>query len=152
MGGALTIRIANAFRPWALNMSLFAVQTFILLGLGCLGFTEGRMMQLRKHYEDRRNKHQEEFNAKQEEMLKRIQQLETENATEKNSNQEAEDHKRKGKARREMDVDHVIKDYDKNIREANYNINETAEAEAREQKQLKELKDHFGKVNAEHDA
>merc|ERR1719335_561345 len=28
-------------------------------------FTEGRMMQLRKHYEDRRNKHQEEFNAKQ---------------------------------------------------------------------------------------
>merc|ERR1719261_1803013 len=85
------------------------------------------MMQLRKHYEDRRNKHQEEFNAKQEEMLKRIQQLETENATKKNSNQEAEDHKRKGKARREMDVDKVIKEYDMNIREKNYSINENVD-------------------------
>merc|ERR1712125_149693 len=59
--------------------------------------------------------------------------------------------KKKTVKRYEMDVETVIKQYDTQVKDMAYTLNEHQELQKKEAKQLQELREHFEKVDAEKD-
>jgi len=110
-----------------------------------------RMTSLRTRYENRMKEFQEVFNARKEEMDKKIENLKLKNQKLRADSNEGEAVQKKAVRRYEMDVDAEIKKYDTTIKEVAYNLNEHTEGWRREQKDLMELKEHFSKVDSEKD-
>merc|ERR1712060_107984 len=108
-----------------------------------------RMNGLRMRYETRMREHQEAFDAKRDELEKKINFLKDSNQKLRLASQEEETAKKKQAKRYEMDVEAVIKDYDFKVKEMAYNLSEYDELFKREQRQLGELREHFEKVDEE---
>lgn len=108
-----------------------------------------RMNALRTRYENRMKEYQEQFNGRKEDYLKKITALKEKNTKTRAQSNEDELAKKKTVRRYEMDVENVIKQYDTTIKEMAYNLNEHQEGFKKEEKQLKELKEHFEKVDSE---
>merc|ERR1711865_822350 len=110
-----------------------------------------RMNSLRTRYENRMKEFQDQFNARKDEMEKRIENLKLKNKKLRDESQDDEVVKKKAVRRYEMDVESEIRKYDTTIKEMAYNLNEHQEGFRKEQKQLLELKEHFSKVDSEKD-
>jgi hypothetical protein len=108
-----------------------------------------RMNSLRTRYENRMKEYQDQFNARKEDMEKRIEALKAKNKKLRDESQEDELVKKKGVRRWEMDVEVEIRKYDTAIKETKYNEHEQQEGFRKEQKELMELKEHFSKVDSE---
>jgi len=108
-----------------------------------------RMTALRTRYENRMKDYQDQFNARKEDLEKKIEALKAKNKKTRDESQDEEGAKKKAVRRYEMDVDGEIKKYDTSIKEIMYNLNEHQEGYKREQKQLMELDEHFKKVHSE---
>merc|ERR1712050_286187 len=94
-----------------------------------------RMNKLRTQYENRLREHQEGFDAKREELEKKIAALKDSNQKLRNSSQDEEQAKKKTAKRYEMDVESVIKQYDVQIKEMAYNLSEHQELYKKDQRQ-----------------
>jgi len=108
-----------------------------------------RMNALRTRYETRMREHQEAFDAKREELEKKINSLKESNQKLRLGSQEEESAKKKQAKRYEMEVESVIKEYDVKVKENAYHLAEEDEGFKREQRQLGELREHFEKVDEE---
>eukprot|EP00437_Effrenium_voratum_P004582 CAMPEP_0181437430 /NCGR_PEP_ID=MMETSP1110-20121109/21375_1 /TAXON_ID=174948 /ORGANISM="Symbiodinium sp., Strain CCMP421" /LENGTH=385 /DNA_ID=CAMNT_0023561057 /DNA_START=39 /DNA_END=1196 /DNA_ORIENTATION=+ len=108
-----------------------------------------KMNALRNKYEQRMKEHQEAFEAKRDELQKKINTLTESNKKLKGQSLDEEmDQIRKAK-RYEMDVDGVITRYDTEVKELAKNYSENAEHLKKEQRQLGDLREHFEKVEEE---
>jgi len=107
------------------------------------------MNQLRTQYETRMTDHQEAFDAKREDLEKKIAALKEANAKARAASQDAEKDKKKQTKRYETEVDEKIKLYDKDVKEMAYILSEHQEGFKAEQRQLNELREHFEKVDDE---
>eukprot|EP00933_Yihiella_yeosuensis_P052140 TRINITY_DN50152_c0_g1_i1.p1 TRINITY_DN50152_c0_g1~~TRINITY_DN50152_c0_g1_i1.p1 ORF type:complete len:383 (+),score=113.37 TRINITY_DN50152_c0_g1_i1:93-1241(+) len=108
-----------------------------------------KMSALRNKYETRMRAHQEAFDAKRDELQKKITALKDSNKKLKNqSNEEEMDQKKKAK-RYEMDVETVIHKYDSEVRELAKLFGENQEHLKKENRNLSELREHFEKVDEE---
>lgn len=108
-----------------------------------------RMNSLRSRYENRMKDYQDQFNARKEDMEKRIEALKAKNKKLRDESQADEASQKKAVRRFEMDVGKEIETYDNAIKEMAHNLNEHQEGFKKEQRQLMELKEHFSKVEAE---
>merc|ERR1712060_502403 len=84
-----------------------------------------------------------------EDLVKRITTLKDSLAKTKANSQEDEKGQKKTVKRYEMEVEAVIKQYDSQVKDMAYMLNEHQESQKKEQKQLMELQEHFEKVDAE---
>jgi len=109
-----------------------------------------RMTTLRSRYENRMKDFHEKFNAQKTKHEADINNLITANKKLKDES-ETEENLLKKQVRRYEDIEvvNVIKQYDTQIKEMSYNLNEHTEGFRREQKQLMELREHFQKVDQE---
>jgi len=107
------------------------------------------MNQLRTHYETRMTEHQEAFDAKREDLEKKIAALKEANAKARAASQDAEKDKKKQTKRYETEVDEKIRLYDKDVKEMAYILSDHQEGFKQEQRQLNELREHFEKVDDE---
>lgn len=108
-----------------------------------------KMNALRNKYENAMKAHQESFEAKRDELQKRINALMESNKKLKAQSWDEEmDQIRKAK-RYETDVDLVITKYDTEVKELAKNYSENAEHLKKEQRQLADLREHFEKVEEE---
>jgi len=107
------------------------------------------MNQLRTHYETRMTEHQEAFDAKREDLEKKIAALKEANTKARATSQDAEKDKKKQTKRYETEVDEKIRLYDKDVKEMAYILSDHQEGFKQEQRQLNELREHFEKVDDE---
>ncbi|CAE7218294.1 DRC10 [Symbiodinium natans] len=108
-----------------------------------------KMDALKNKYDQRMNQHQETFEAKRDELQKKINALlESNKKLKAQSWDEEMDQIRKAK-RYETDVDLVITKYDTEVKELAKNYSENAEHLKKEQRQLADLREHFEKVEEE---
>jgi len=110
-----------------------------------------RMSALRTRYDIRMKDRNDAFKQRKEELVTRINKLKDSNAKLRTSSQDGEAGNKKTVKRYEMDVDTVIKQYDLQVKDMAYMLNEHQELQKKEQKQLNELREHFEKVDAEKD-
>mmetsp|Transcript_31257 Transcript_31257/g.72896 ORF Transcript_31257/g.72896 Transcript_31257/m.72896 type:complete len:389 (-) Transcript_31257:84-1250(-) len=110
-----------------------------------------RMNTLRQRYENRMKDHQDAFNERREKYQKEIDALKEANRKLKDESQSEENAQKKAKKRYEVDVDNIIKQYDASIADVEYNLNENKDGLKREERQLRELREHFLKVDRERD-
>eukprot|EP00971_Amphidinium_carterae_P244740 4859175-Amphidinium_carterae.1 len=108
-----------------------------------------RMSTLRQRYEDRMKQFQEAFNLRRETHQKEIDALKDANKKLKDESQSDENAQKKQKKRFEFDVDSIIKTYDASVAEAEVNLQEHKEGLKKEERELRELKEHFSKVDHE---
>merc|ERR1719231_889271 len=76
-----------------------------------------RMNSLRTRYENRMKEYQDQFNARKEDMEKRIEALKAKNKKLRDEDQDVEGGKKKAVRRYEMDVESEIRKYDTAIKE-----------------------------------
>jgi len=111
---------------------------------------ESRMQSLKQRYDSRYLEYQEQFGLRKTQYQNQIEALRVKNAKVRDENQKAEhDFSHKLVRRVEMDVESEIRKYDTAIKDMAYHLNEHTENYERDKKVLKELKDHFLKVDAE---
>jgi len=104
---------------------------------------------LRLRYETRMKDHEEAFHAKRDDLEKKINALKESNAKLREQSQDEEASKKKAVKRYEREVEEVIKQYDTQVKEMAYNLSEDQEKFKKDQRQLNELTEHFGKVEEE---
>jgi len=110
-----------------------------------------RMSALRTRYENRMKERHEAFKQRKEELENKINKLKDSNQKLRAASQDDETSKKKTVKRYEMDVEAVIKQYDTQVKDMAYTLNEHQELQKKEAKQLQELREHFEKVDAEKD-
>jgi hypothetical protein len=108
-----------------------------------------RMNQLQARYEQRMRDAQESFNAKRDELTKRINQLKESNKKLRQNSQEEETVKKKTAKRYEKEVDDVIQQYDKEVKELAGHLSEHEDLFKKDRRRLGDLKERFEKVDAE---
>lgn len=111
--------------------------------------SQDKMADLRNRYDKRMKEHEAAFGTKEEEILKKINNLREANKKARVANED-EELGQKGKAKRhEMDVEGIIKEYDVKVKEMAFQLGERTDLYNKEKKQLLELSDHFKKVDEE---
>jgi len=108
-----------------------------------------RMNQLQARYEQRMRDAQESFNSKRDELTKRINQLKESNKKLRAQSQEEETVKKKTAKRYEKEVDDVIQQYDKEVKELAGHLAEHDDLFKKDRRRLGDLKERFEKVDAE---
>eukprot|EP00929_Paragymnodinium_shiwhaense_P098524 TRINITY_DN59_c0_g1_i1.p1 TRINITY_DN59_c0_g1~~TRINITY_DN59_c0_g1_i1.p1 ORF type:complete len:381 (+),score=171.16 TRINITY_DN59_c0_g1_i1:136-1278(+) len=108
-----------------------------------------RMSGLRTRYENRMKERHEAFKQRKEDLENRIRKLQESNDKLRKEYKDDETAKKKLVKRYEMEVEGVIKQYDSQVKDMAYMLNEHQELQKKEQKQLQELREHFEKVDAE---
>lgn len=107
------------------------------------------MTALRNRYESRRKEHQEAFDAKRDELQKKINALTEANKKLRQGNQDDENDQKKKCKRYETDVETIIAKYDMEVKALAKTFSEDQEALKKDQRQLSELREHFEKVEEE---
>lgn len=108
-----------------------------------------RMNQLQARYEQRMRDAQESFNARRDELTKRINQLKESNKKlRQNSYEEERDKKRKGK-KEERELDDVIQQYDEEVKKLAGHLAEHDDLFKKDRRRLNDLQERFQKVEAE---
>lgn len=108
-----------------------------------------RMNQLQARYEQRMRDAQETFNAKRDELTKRINQLKESNKKLRQNSQEEEIGKKKTAKRYEKEVDDVIQMYDREVKELASHKSEHDDLFKKDSRRLDDLKERFQKVEQE---
>merc|ERR1719171_3235088 len=107
------------------------------------------MNQLQARYEQRMRDAQETFNAKRDELTKRINQLKESNKKLRQNSQEEEIGKKKTAKRYEKEVDDVIQMYDREVKELAGHKSEHDDLFKKDSRRLDDLKERFQKVEQE---
>jgi chromosome segregation ATPase len=108
-----------------------------------------RMNQLQARYEQRMRDAQETFNAKRDELTKRINQLKESNKKLRQNSQEEEIGKKKTAKRYEKEVDDVIQQYDREVKDLASHKSEHDDLFKKDSRRLNDLKERFEKVEQE---
>merc|ERR1712194_309930 len=108
-----------------------------------------RMDSLRSRYDTRMKEHEFTFAAKEEDLQKKIATLREANKKARGVNEEDESGQKHKTKRQEMEVEIVIRDYDRQVKEKAVQLGEISDLYKNEQKHLQELSDHFKKVEEE---
>merc|ERR1719263_1421500 len=103
------------------------------------------MNQLQARYEQRMRDAQESFNAKRDELTKRINQLKESNKKLRQNSQEEETVKKKTAKRYEKEVDDVIQQYDKEVKDLAGHLSEHEDLFKKDRRRLGDLRERFEK-------
>lgn len=108
-----------------------------------------RMNQLQQRYDARMREHQEVFNAKRDDLTKRINALKESNKKLCAASQEAEQAKKKTANRYRQEVETIIKDYDHEVKKQAQQFAENDEQYKKDKRRLMDLQERFKKVDQE---